>query len=569
MEDSPDKLQIEINLQWGVKIPLRDGVRLNATVYLPRVMDDPLPAIFTLTPYTADSYHERAAYFARHGYVFLLVDCRGRGNSEGTFVPFENEARDGHDVVEWVADQTWCDGQVAMWGGSYAGYNQWATAREFPPHLATIVPAAAAYAGVDFPFWRNIPFPYEIQWQTLTSGLTDNAALFADDDFWIEQYQHLYRHHLPFRDLPRIVGNTSTVFDTWVQHPIPDAYWDAMEPTAGQFGRIDLPVLTITGHYDDDQPGAMEHYHRHLQHASEAAQKQHYLIIGPWDHAGTRTPKRDVGGLTFGEASLLDLNALHKDWYDWVMKGGKKPEFLKKQVAYYVVPTDEWKYADSLDEIASATRTLYLDSDGRADDAFHAGRLADDPPGDSAPDSYVYDPLDVRHADHEWKDVEARLTDQRYALNLYGAGLVYHSAPFEAYTEVAGYVTLTAWIALDVPDTDFQVILYEILPDGRSVKLTEDMQRARYRESLREEMLVTPGAINEYTFDGFFWFARRVAAGSRLRLVIRAPNTIYLQKNCNSGGVVAEETAADARTAHVTLYHDAEHASVLTLPVVG
>jgi putative CocE/NonD family hydrolase len=176
----------------------------------------------------------------------------------------------------------------------------------------------------------------------------------------------------------------------------------------------------------------------------------------------------------------------------------------------------------------------------------------------------------VRHADHERGDVKTEhLTDQRYALNLYGAGLVYHSAPFGADTEIAGYVKLTAWIALDVPDTDFHVILYEILPDGRSVKLTEDMQRARFRESLRAETLVTPGEINEYTFDGFFWFARQVAAGSRLRLVIRAPNTIYLQKNYNSGGVVAEETAADARTAHVTLYHNAAHPSVLTLPVVG
>src|SRR5262249_12459451 len=159
---------------WAVKIPLRDGVKLNATVYKPKAMKEPSPVVFTLTPYIADTYHERGLYFARHGYVFALVDVRGRGNSEGRFEPFANEGRDGHDAVEWLARQPWCNGRVAMWGGSYAGFDQWATLKEFPPHLATIVPAAAAHPGVDFPAFKNIPTSYLIQWLTLTSGTTPN-----------------------------------------------------------------------------------------------------------------------------------------------------------------------------------------------------------------------------------------------------------------------------------------------------------------------------------------------------------------------------------------------------------
>ena len=77
----------------------------------------PLPVIFTLTPYIADSYHERAFYFARHGYVFALVDARGRGSSEGKFDPFRQEARDGYDIVEWPAAQSWSNGKVTMRGG--------------------------------------------------------------------------------------------------------------------------------------------------------------------------------------------------------------------------------------------------------------------------------------------------------------------------------------------------------------------------------------------------------------------------------------------------------------------
>jgi predicted acyl esterase len=105
-----------VEVTWGVRIPLRDGVQLNATLYKPLEMNGPLPVVFTLTPYTSDTYHERGWYFARHGYVFALVDARGRGNSGGEFEPFIQEAGDGHDVVEWLAAQAWCNGKVAMWG---------------------------------------------------------------------------------------------------------------------------------------------------------------------------------------------------------------------------------------------------------------------------------------------------------------------------------------------------------------------------------------------------------------------------------------------------------------------
>ena len=112
---------------------MRDGVGLNATVYRPKEQRAPAPCIFTLTPYIGDSYHDRAMYFAGHGLPFLLVDVRGRGNSEGTFTPFAQEINDGYDVVEWLAKQPYCNGKVSMWGGSYAGFDQWATAKNRPP----------------------------------------------------------------------------------------------------------------------------------------------------------------------------------------------------------------------------------------------------------------------------------------------------------------------------------------------------------------------------------------------------------------------------------------------------
>jgi len=561
-EDAP------VDLAFGVKIPLRDGVELNATVYRPGGQKEPLPVIFTLTPYTADTYHERAFYFARHGYVFALVDVRGRGNSGGRFDPFTNEGRDGHDVVEWLARQPWSNGKVTMWGGSYAGYDQWTTLREAPPHLATIVPVASPYPAVDFPMSRNIFDSYDIQWLTYTSSLTANRNLFVESAFWRQKFREMYTAHRPFRELDRIVGNTGTVFQTWLAHPTVDAHWKAMAATPEQLAAMNVPILTITGIYDGDQRGAFAWYGDHMRHGNPAAKEKHYLVIGPWDHPGTRTPAKEVGGLTFGEASLLDMNGLHKAWYDWTLKGGPPPAFLKKHVAWYLpgAGAEEWRYADSVETVANSSRTFYLASEGQANSVFQSGRLTDKAPEAAAqPDRWTYDPL-VNHDDPATD--RPFLVDQSYPLSLSGDGVVYHSEPLPAAVDLAGNVKLSVWLSLDVPDTDVQAILYEIGADGSSILLTADQLRARYRESLEKETLIKPGEVLRYDFDRFTWCARRLQKGSRLRLVISSPNDPYQEKNYNSGGVVADESGKDARTAHITLIHDAAHPSTLVLPVV-
>jgi putative CocE/NonD family hydrolase len=567
--DSNDRGQMiskQVTFTWGVKIPMRDGMQLNATLYQPKNYQ-PTPVIFTLTPYIADGAHPRGLYFASQDYTFAAVDSRGRGNSEGIFEPFANEPGDGYDIVEWLARQPWCDGQVAMWGGSYGGYDQWITLREAPPHLKTIVPTASAHAGVDFPFVKNIFSPFEMQWLTYTSGEARNLTIMNDQRFWIGKFQEMYQGHLPYKDLDKIVGNGSTYFQTWISHPCPDAYWDTMSFPQEAYDQISIPILTITGHYDDDQPGAMEYYRHHMASKS-AAKEAHYLIIGPWDHAGTRDPKTEFGGLQFSAAAILDMNKIHREWYDWTMKAGEKPDFLEKRVAYYVMGEEKWKYADNLGDIGAKPKKLYLCSYGEASDVFHSGTLEGEAGLGTATDTFTYDPLDIRTGDLEWEPADNYLADQTADLNLFGNGVVYHSEPLSEDMEITGWVKFFVWMAIDVPDTDFRVSLGEVLIDGSLVRLTQDLLRARYRESNRVEKLVTPGEINQYEFDGFTFFSRRITKGSRLRLIISCPNTIYLEKNYNSGGAVAEESGKDARTAHITLYHDQEHPSYIELPVV-
>lgn len=554
-----------VDWQWGVKIPLPDGVHLNATLYRPRGQTAPVPCIFTLTPYVSDSYHDRGMYFAQHDYVFLIVDVRGRGNSEGKFHPLY-EAADGRDVVEWLARQPYCNGKVAMWGGSYAGMDQWQTASKHPPHLATIVPAAAAMPSVDTPLADNIWSLDELQWFTLVTGRAFQGNLYGDEAFWNERYLRHSQAHLPYAQFDSFMGNPSPDFQEQLAHPHQDAYWDAHNPTQAEFKEIDIPVLTITGQYDGDQGGALEYYQRHL--AMRGPQARHFLIIGPWDHAQTRTPKAEVDGLKVGEASVLDLNDLHRQWYDWTMKSGARPQFLKKAVAWYVTGTEKWRYADAFAQITSGTAPLYLTSaGGAANDPFHSGTLDQKPPSATPPDQYIYDPLDTSAAELEAGFGDTSLREQRDVLQSNGRLLIYHSAPFARDQELSGFFNLRVWLSINQPDTDFAVSIYEITSDGQSLLLASAQQRARYRESLRSAKLVPNAEPIEYRFDRFNFVSRRIAKGSRLRLVIGPTDPLHMQKNYNSGGDVAHESGKDAKTVTVRLLHDENHRSTLSMPI--
>ncbi len=553
------------NFQWGVKIPLRDGVKLNATVYMPPKRE-PAPCIFTLTPYISQSYHDRGMYFASHGYPFLTVDVRGRGNSEGEFHPLIQEAKDGYDVVEWLAKQPYCNGKVSMWGGSYAGYDQWATAKEFPPHLATIVPVASPYAGVDFPMSYSVFYTYDMQWLLFTSGHASQDHIFGDDAFWADKNRQWFESGTPFKALDSVIGAPNPVFQEWVAHPHADAYWDQYNPTSQQYAKLSIPILTITASHDDDQPGALMHYREYMKNASPEGRARHYLIIGPWDHAGTRTPNAKVGGLTFGPASLVDLPQLHLDWYAWTLLGGPKPQFLRKHVAYYVMFADRWRYADSLEAVTGEVRALNLGSQANATDVLNSGSLTPGPQK-GGPDHYVYDPRDTGTAELESHLDPASLVDQTLVYALSGKELVYHTAAFDADTEISGFFRLAAWIAIDQPDTAFRVEIDEIRQDGSSIALTGQVLQARYRQNPRDPRLVDTQAPQRYEFDHFPFVSQEIKKGSRLRLIIAPVNSIHSEKNYNSGGVVAEESMKDARPVTVRLYHDGSHQSTLYVPL--
>jgi putative CocE/NonD family hydrolase len=249
------------------------------------------------------------------------------------------------------------------------------------------------------------------------------------------------------------------------------------------------------------------------------------------------------------------------------MEGGPKPEFLRKPVAYYVSGAERWRYADSLEAITAESRPLFLDSSGASGrEVYAAGSLAAARVGRGAPDFYRYDPRDLSLAKIESeKRHDSALDQQVFLANK--AQLVYVSAPFEHDQELSGFFRLEAWIAIDQPDTDFVVTVAEIGTSGAVTPLSSDLMRARYRETLRVQKLVTTKEPLRYDFNHFTFASRLISKGSRLELVLSAANSIEYEKNYNSGGVIADETIADSRAVTVQLFHDARRRSALYVPV--
>lgn len=534
-----------VHVRYGARIIMHDGVALSATIYTPMDQGAPRPAILTLTPYIAQTFHDKAMAFAEEGFPFVIVDVRGRGNSDGEFVPFRCEKDDGPRIVAWIAAQPFCDGQVAMWGGSYGGFAQWMTATSGAPALKTIVPVASPYLGVDLPGRGNIPLPYMMQWLTLVWGRASQDKLFWNNvPYWGRKFADAQRGGGPFTSLDELFGFPSPPFQEWIAHPEQGPYWDAYNPTLDAYAALSLPILTITGAYDGDQPGALHHYRLHTASGSTAP---HFLVIGPWDHAGTRTPGRKFCDVEMGEASLVDMLRLHVEWYRWTTMGGARPEFLRDKVAYYVAGADRWRYAASLDAVTAQQRCLEMTPDGA--------------------DYYVYDPRDTSLTALESDvDPESR-ADQRMVLASAGRHCVCYTPPFARPCEVAGFFSFEAWISIDQPDTDFKVSIDEVMVDGKVIALTHETLRARYRNGLDRAELVKTTEPLKYDFNRFTFISREIAAGSRLRVIVGPAASIYSQRNYNSGGAVASETAVDGRPVTVKIFHDHSRPTALYIPL--
>jgi len=557
------------HVQFGAEIPVRDGTRLSATILRPADQREPLPVILRFTPYGADRYFPKAAFFATRGYVVAIVEVRGRGDSEGVYRPYVNDAKDGYDVVQWLADRDYCDGRVAMRGASYTGFLQWAIAALNPPALKTIVPGAAPYFTVDNPAYRGVEIPYRLRWYALVAGRQRNTNFNSAREFWNGLYAELARGELEYARLDEAAGLPTSYWEKSLQTPESRERYRRMNPTATALAQIDIPVLTMTGAYDGAQLGTFTHYQRLLETNPDAAEHT-WLLVGPWDHAGVSSTQREIGGIDFGEAAAVDHLELELDWFDWVLKDGEKPALLQGRVTYFMAGPDEWRSVASLDALPCCRKLVLGDRNSGSGGDYLDGRLIADG-GDAEPTihRFRYDPGLPTVSWGPYFGAAARgddhLLDDELPLEIGDRGLVYETDPARGPYDVVGNPVLEARIALDVPDTDLIAVLYDVAPDGSTITLAYDFLRARYRDGAIAPDFPEIDRFHDYRFE-MTWVARRIPAGHRLRLFVTAPGiSHFFQRHTNTDEPVAFADPTDHAVANIRLKADGQ--SQLLLPV--
>jgi putative CocE/NonD family hydrolase len=573
------------DIEMSRTIPVRDGAKLEAWITKPSNAQAKLPTILTLTQYDIDGgrHGDSAGYYAGRGYAFVQAYVRGRGQSGGVKSDSLGAqiGRDGYDLVEWIAAQPWSDGRVVMFGGSFVGMTQWQTAAQLPPHLAAIAPYVPIYPGWDIPNTNGIPQAWTAVILGYVAGRSLNTGFMRNQTYWEGKMLEQYAAYRPFHELDEAIGiaaddwwmldaqgNKKSMFDVWLDHVGDAAFNLGAEPKAQSYERMNFPVLTVTGYYDDDQPGTLRYYRNYLAHAPAAALAQLHLVIGPWDHGGTQEPTKTIEGLPIPEAAVIDMQKLHADWYDSALGRGALPPLLHAGVAYFMLGADEWRYAQTLDSASSGKEmTLFLsEPSGTPRDVFRSGQLGLEPHAAEPPAGIVSDPHELPELAVARYAADEDLTSQFRAFQK--RAITFHSDPLPQDTEIAGHMRLTLECEADAPDFDLWAQVLMVLADGSTVRLGEDIRRARFRNDPFKEELVKPGQPIEIPFE-FNWLARRIPAGARLRLTIAPLNSPNYQKNFNTGGRMGYETIDAARIAHIKIFHDARRPSRLTLPLAA
>lgn len=549
-----------VRIEFEVRIPMRDGVTLAADIYRP-AGDGRYPVILTRTPYgrTGDAQVRAGRYFAARGFVYVAQDVRGRGDSDGEWRPYRNEGRDGYDTIEWCAAQAWSTGRVGTIGQSYTGYNQWLAAVEQPPHLAAMVVLATMTDPMG-DVWISgpggLPSPTMISWYHLTAGRAMQNLRAVD-------WERL-NWHLPLLTMDSAAGRPNPRWRDIITHARLDQWWD---PTRYQnrLERVQVPVLHISGWYDDAQRATPMNFSGMRARGAPGARDRQRMVIGPWPHAINSASR--LGEVDFGPEALIDLQGLEREWFErWLRPGAGSPAAdTAPPVRLFLMGANRWM--DAADWPVPGTRPTryYLRSGGRANSLHGDGRLALEPPGAEPPDRYRYDPAHPTPFLTEPSFAQLGAAEDYRPVERRDDVLVYTSEPFREATAICGPLRATLFAASTARDTDFMVKVLDVWPGGYAQRLNDGMVRARFRHGMERPELIEPGRVYRYEIDA--WNTCQLfRPGHRVRVEVASSAFPKFDRNPNTGGPLGLESALIV--AEQTIYHDAERASYVELPVV-
>ncbi len=540
------------HIDTDVRIPLSDGGLLSAIVVRPRRFGGPQPTVLEFTIYASTQNRLTALEAAANGFIGIVATTRGKRASPGPVVPWERDADDAYDLIDWISRQPWSDGSVGMMGGSYAGFTQWAAAKRMHPALRTIVPSAAVAPGVDFPRENGVVLSFQYSWApwVANDSLLDDSS-YRDGARWAKLDSTWFANGSAYRDLDRIDGTPNPLFRRWLDHPTYDAYWRAMIPQGREYAAITIPVLTTTGYFDGAQPGALHYMREHLANNPAA---DHTLLIGPWDHFGAqRRPAPVLGVHVIDPVARLDLTAIIYAWFEHVMRGGPRPALLADRVNFQVMGSNRWVHVPSLSSMSTDTMLLHF--------SVGAGNVAHvlSADGRGADVAFEVDLTDRTNASSTFIDVWSDST-----LDV-STGVAFTGEILDAPTTISGSFAGELEVTLNVRDVDLAVVLYELTSDGEYIQLSYHLGRASLTRDPGLRQLLVPGQRTRIPLRGARIISRVVPAGSRIVAVVRVNKGSESQINYGSGKEVSDETIADATVPLRVILHGG---SILRVPLL-
>ncbi len=529
----------------------RDGARLASYIARP-VGPGPFGVVLQRTPYTR-ILHPAGRYWASRGYIFVAQHVRGRDVSDGNnFGDYDTNVLDGYDAVEWAARLPGANGRVGLIGHSDEGRLAWYAAVSAPPHLAAIAPSAASGDP-----WRIVPYedmvfsPINVAWACLMRARTLENINDLDVGPALE--------HLPLSALPRELGcGDVPLWDRWIAHPTLNAYWRAHAVTTN-IAKMRAPVLQISGWYDDSR-GPIDYTNALNKVPGHPAIR---LVMGPGAHKGV-----DYVTGTFGPESRVDTRRLQLRWFDHYLLGKDNGVDREPPVDVFVFGNDKWRQEAAWPLARAVPTNWYLTSGGRANTSTGDGVLDTVAPTAAAvaADTFTYDPAHPTPFLIDSRELETSLNEDYAALNARRAdALVFTSRPFTKPVEVTGPMSATLWAATDAKDTDWNVMLLDVFPDGHAERVQDGVARARFRRGFDHAELLTPGSVERYDID--LWFTSRVfEPGHRVRVAVSSALFPKYDRNLNTGG--NNERDSTFVVAHQRIVHDAAHPSHVVLPVI-
>jgi len=523
-----------------VFIKTRDGLTLSATLALPEPKPEGrISTILVFDIYTnPDALKSAAEELAARGYAGLVADARGKRLGTGEPVPYEYEAADTHTVLDWIVKQPWSDGKVGMIGGSYSGFTAWSATKRRHPALKGIATSAAAIPGQGLPMYNNVFLNANYPWAFyVTNNKLLDEALYADNTRWWNLSRNWFTSGRPLREIDAIDGTPNPLLQRWLQHPAYDRYWQSMVPYGNDFAHISIPVLSITGYYDDAQISVMQYF---TQHTELGRDPEHYLVIGPYDHLGTHWRKKPetLRGYAIDPVAQLDSQELKLQFMDYVLHGKPKPALLENIVNYEVMGANVWRHAPSLGSIHGGVPMRLYFSPQKSEGLLS---LVNQQP---ASDARVTHEVDL--ADRvKFHGFHARPTNIIEGPLSQVTETIFMSQPFEAPTVISGSFTGELTLVINKKDFDLSVGVYEAMPDGKLFFLGSALHRASFAEDPTKRKLLSPGKPGKVKFETTMT-SRQMLAGSRLLVLVDANKNPMAQVNYGTGKDVSDESVNDA-----------------------